>query len=81
MTLPTFIIYIFVFLYGIVIGSFLNVCIYRIPKKESIVTVGSHCMKCGHQLKWYYLVCSKRYKRGKRIILLFRICVTGYQRD
>ena len=55
MTLPTFIIYIFVFLYGIVIGSFLNVCIYRIPKKESIVTVGSHCMKCGHQLKWYDL--------------------------
>ena len=55
MTLPTFIIYIFVFLYGIVIGSFLNVCIYRIPKKESVGTVGSHCMKCGHQLKWYDL--------------------------
>ncbi len=47
--------YIFVFLYGIVIGSFLNVCIYRIPKKESVVTVGSHCMSCNHKLAWYDL--------------------------
>ena len=31
-------IYVIVFLYGIVIGSFLNVCIYRIPKKENIAT-------------------------------------------
>lgn len=48
--------YLIVFLYGIVIGSFLNVCIYRIPKKESIVRVRSHCMNCGYQLKWYDLV-------------------------
>lgn len=47
--------YIFVFLYGIVIGSFLNVCIYRIPKKESVVAVGSHCMYCDHRLAWYEL--------------------------
>lgn len=45
-----------VFLYGIVIGSFLNVCIYRIPAKESIVKVRSHCMNCNYQLKWYDLV-------------------------
>lgn len=44
---------IIVFLYGIVIGSFLNVCIYRIPKKENIAIVRSHCMKCNHQLQWY----------------------------
>ena len=44
-----------VFIYGIVIGSFLNVCIYRIPKEESIVTVNSHCMCCNHKLKWYDL--------------------------
>ncbi|MBP9996652.1 MAG: prepilin peptidase [Lachnospiraceae bacterium] len=49
-------IYIIVFLYGIVIGSFLNVCIYRIPKKENIVKVNSHCMSCGHKLSWYELV-------------------------
>ena len=44
-----------VFIYGIVIGSFLNVCIYRIPKEESIVTVNSHCMSCNQKLKWYDL--------------------------
>ncbi len=48
-----FSIYILVFLYGIIIGSFLNVCIYRIPKRENIAIVRSHCMTCNHQLKWY----------------------------
>ncbi len=48
--------YIIIFLYGIVIGSFLNVCIYRLPKKENIAKVRSHCMNCGYQLKWYDLV-------------------------
>ncbi len=55
MTTLTALIYIMIFLYGIVIGSFLNVCIYRIPKKESVVTVNSHCMNCGHKLVWYDL--------------------------
>lgn len=54
--LQTIFLYILVFLYGIVIGSFLNVCIYRIPKKENIATTRSHCMSCGYQLKWYDLV-------------------------
>ena len=52
----TLIPYIVIFLYGIVIGSFLNVCIFRIPKQESIVKVNSHCMSCGYRLKWYDLV-------------------------
>lgn len=47
--------YIIIFIYGIVIGSFLNVCIYRIPNKESVVMVNSHCMSCGHKLVWYDL--------------------------
>ncbi len=50
------IIYAVIFIYGIVIGSFLNVCIYRIPKRETIVTTPSHCMSCGYHLKWYDLV-------------------------
>lgn len=59
MLIPTslkIILYIIIFLYGIIIGSFLNVCIYRIPKGESIVKVRSHCENCGYQLKWYDLV-------------------------
>ena len=54
--LPTILFSIIVFLYGIIIGSFLNVCIYRLPKKENIVTTRSHCMQCGYQLKWYDLI-------------------------
>ena len=48
--------YVAVLLYGIVIGSFLNVCILRIPLKESIAKERSHCMKCGYQLAWYDLI-------------------------
>ena len=44
-----------IFLFGIVVGSFLNVCIYRIPLKETVVTERSHCMSCGHTLAWYDL--------------------------
>ena len=50
------ILYIMIFLIGISIGSFLNVCIYRIPKKEDIVLERSHCMSCGNVLKWYELI-------------------------
>lgn len=45
-----------VFLFGITIGSFLNVCIFRIPNKENIVSERSHCMACGNVLKWYELI-------------------------
>ena len=48
--------YILVFLFGITTGSFLNVCIYRIPRNESVVVTRSHCMSCGYQLEWYDLV-------------------------
>lgn len=67
MTPENIILYIIAFLYGIIIGSFLNVCIYRIPKGESIVTVGSHCMKCGHRLRWTDLfpVFSWAFLRGR----------------
>lgn len=54
--IPTILLYIMIFLFGIVIGSFLNVCIYRIPKKENIVKIRSHCMECNYQLKWYDLI-------------------------
>ena len=45
-----------VFVFGITVGSFLNVCIYRIPLKEDIAVERSHCMHCGHVLQWYELI-------------------------
>lgn len=56
MTTLNSILYIIIFIYGIIIGSFLNVCIYRLPKGENIAKVRSHCMSCGNQLKWYDLI-------------------------
>lgn len=48
--------YIVVFLFGITIGSFLNVCIYRLPKGESLIKRNSHCMTCGAEIKRYDLI-------------------------
>ena len=48
--------YIFIFLFGICIGSFLNVVILRVPAGESVVTGPSHCPCCGRNLKWRELV-------------------------
>jgi len=39
--------------FGLLIGSFLNVCIYRIPKNLSIIYPNSHCPKCKKEIKWY----------------------------
>lgn len=43
-----------VFIFGMMIGSFLNVVIYRIPKGESIVFPASKCQSCQTPLKWYH---------------------------
>ena len=40
-------------LIGASIGSFLNVCIYRLPRRESLVWPASHCTSCGRTLSWY----------------------------
>lgn len=41
---------------GLLVGSFLNVCIYRIPRKESIVVGNSHCTSCNTEIKRYDLI-------------------------
>ncbi len=43
-----------IFIFGAVIGSFLNVVIYRLPKGQSIIHPPSHCPKCGKRLKWWH---------------------------
>ena len=43
-------------LLGLCVGSFLNVLIYRIPLEQEFVKTPSHCMSCGHPLKWYELI-------------------------
>lgn len=43
--------YVFLFMFGAVVGSFLNVCIYRLPKEESLIKRNSHCMTCGEYIK------------------------------
>lgn len=41
-------------LVGLVVGSFLNVVILRLPRQESVVTPPSHCPSCGTPLRWYH---------------------------
>jgi leader peptidase (prepilin peptidase) / N-methyltransferase len=43
----------FAFLFGSLVGSFLNVCICRLPKGESVVFPASHCTKCEYVIRWY----------------------------
>ncbi len=61
------VLFIIIFVYGVIIGSFLNVLIYRLPLKENIATERSHCMKCGNKIKWYDLIPLVSYilLRGK----------------
>lgn len=41
------------FIFGAVVGSFLNVCICRMPKNESVVSPPSHCPNCDYRIRWY----------------------------
>ena len=45
--------YILVTILGLIFGSFLNVCIVRLPRKESILVPGSHCPHCKHPIRWF----------------------------
>ena len=62
-------------MFGAIVGSFLNVCIIRLPKGESIITPGSHCPQCNHPIKFYdniplisYLLLGGKCRYCKRSI-------------
>lgn len=66
--LPPFIVLrCFAFILGAVVGSFLNVCIYRLPKNESVVFPPSHCPNCDYKIRWYdnIPVLSYLFLRGR----------------
>ena len=58
---------ILILIIGLCIGSFLNVCIYRIPREESIAFPPSHCTSCGYELKAVDLIpiISYLFLKGK----------------
>jgi leader peptidase (prepilin peptidase)/N-methyltransferase len=65
----------FAALFGAVIGSFLNVCIYRLPRGKPIALDRSACTRCGRQLAWFenipvasYLVLRGRCRRCREPI-------------
>lgn len=53
MTPSNHIIHLLIFIFGSIIGSFLNVCIYRVPRNESIIFPGSRCPTCKKPIEWY----------------------------
>lgn len=52
MTVDTLLVLAFAWL-GLAIGSFLNVCIHRVPTRTSIVSPPSRCPHCGYELRWF----------------------------
>lgn len=56
MLLPRAILYVWVFVLGSTVGSFLNVCIYRLPRERSVISPPSHCPQCGARLRAVDLV-------------------------
>lgn len=51
--MPSELLDVFIFVFGLIVGSFLNVCIHRFPREESIVSPGSHCPACQKPVAWY----------------------------
>src|SRR5579875_783171 len=70
---------IIVAIFGLVFGSFLNVCIVRVPRRESVVSPGSHCPSCRAPIRWHdnipvlsYVILRGRCRNcGKRISMLY----------
>ncbi len=77
-----------IFILGMIVGSFLNVCIYRIPKKISLLRPGSSCIHCNATIVWYdnipvfsYLFLKGRCRHcGRNISIRYPIVeiITGF---
>lgn len=74
-----FIPYVAVAVFGLTLGSFLNVCIFRLPGKKSIITPRSYCPRCNRPIRWHdnipvvsYLLLTGRCRDcHERISLLY----------
>ena len=53
-------------LLGLAFGSFLNVCIYRLPRRQSLVRPGSRCPRCGYALRWFDNIPVVSYVAARR---------------
>ena len=51
--MPEYLIFVYAVVLGMCVGSFLNVCIYRLPVSKSIVHPGSECPECGNPIRFY----------------------------
>lgn len=79
MPYPPILLYIFAAVFGLIFGSFLNVCIVRLPHYESVVAPRSRCPGCGALIAWYdnipvlsYLALRARCRRcHKPISILY----------
>jgi leader peptidase (prepilin peptidase) / N-methyltransferase len=86
-SLPTWLLTTYFFIFGLAIGSFCNVCIYRLPREESIVFPSSHCVACKNQIAWrdnvpllgYLALLGKCRKCGSKISAIYPIIelITG----
>jgi leader peptidase (prepilin peptidase)/N-methyltransferase len=67
MMLPPAVMSALIVIFGLLIGSFLNVVIHRLPLEQSIVSPGSHCPHCGNAVRWYQNIplISYLFLRGK----------------
>jgi leader peptidase (prepilin peptidase)/N-methyltransferase len=80
--------FLILFLFGLIVGSFLNVCIYRLPRGKTVVVPPSFCPHCGKTIRWYdniplasYLLLGGRCRICKARISLrypFVEAITGF---
>ena len=69
--LPDWLLFSFAGGLGLIVGSFLNVVIHRLPRDESLVRPGSHCPRCEQSVAWYDNVVL-HLRTGETLSLPFR---------